>query len=616
MGLRLRHSVAYVATSDGMLFRFGDRILPVKGQNVFPWFARLAPRLSGQFTIAELCANVSESQRPVLQALCDALLEGGMLYEMDPGSAALVTPAIERSYAGVIGRIEARNNDPLRAFAAVRSTRLLIVGRSELVCEVAAAALEIGVCNQQVCAIDGTAQSDSRIEELVRQHRTGNADVSLWPDSREQFDVVVVAVDLERDREWLGRLSVNVDVCSRPVVPFLVSSGAVLAGPVPNDDPSGCLLCQILHWRDNEACTGNSAVNRAAGIAIGAQLLTLRVLASLSGTALPEDHRKYCEVALDSLEITVRPLTPHWACKRCGPIGAYPSATGSSFVGALWDDLEARLVDAKTGAVASVDEGALLQLPIHQSAALWRVPDASGEWVWTTECGADFESARIAVLRRALEHSLERLLPQDADDPGVVVSGLDERELFSNGLFRALSRTALTSPGWVDASLNTAPLTQTGGLILDYLTDIDVRPHIRVQRNVPLSAGGCDVLRFYYNDALVSVVSGWSGPEPWGAGLADIWLHATRREIFGPGKRDVSRPRLRWAAPEAASDSLHAAARKLGLMLTVEPLAGELIHLAAPLRFAFAQVVRCEQRVSCGGDSEGREARNEHVIYT
>lgn len=252
MGLKLRNAVSYAPSPDGMLFRFGDRILPVKGQNVFAWFTRLEPLLCGDYTLAELSSNIPEHQRPVLHNLCDALRDGGLLYECDAKDVASTPSHIQQSYAGVINTIESRSNQPLLGFSVLRATRLLIIGRSELVCEMLAAALEIGICSYQVHLIDPTAATEAHIKSFAEQQEQFDPAVRVTrlemdPHSvlplPNTWDVAVLAADCHQDQDWLERLSSNPWIRSRPMVPLLQFPDALLAGPAAEEYPNGCIWC-------------------------------------------------------------------------------------------------------------------------------------------------------------------------------------------------------------------------------------------------------------------------------------------------------------------------------------------------------------------------------------
>jgi len=48
MRFKLRATVAFAPTNEGMLFRVADHFLPVNGKDVWTWFQRLKPFLDGR----------------------------------------------------------------------------------------------------------------------------------------------------------------------------------------------------------------------------------------------------------------------------------------------------------------------------------------------------------------------------------------------------------------------------------------------------------------------------------------------------------------------------------------------------------------------------------------
>jgi len=287
----------------------------------------------------------------------------------------------------------------------------------------------------------------------------------------------------------------------------------------------------------------------------------------------------------------------------------------------LWKDAEKRYVDAKTGLVAEVSEGRLLQFPYHQSAARRPSSVFSVAQRWITEGGDDIYEARIAVLRRAIECYLhDRILTLDLDSlpptytvgesngrgwkagslpHGIVASAFTDEELLTNSFLRAVAQYAYEmSLEWADVELCRCAGAKADDLLLGYFTDMKLLSDFSVQRNLAMACNGIEVLRFAEGSKVVSVVAGIDSEAVWRVGLRDLWLEVTGRDAFGTSWDAWRAIRFRTSGSIPMTNSLiREFVKGLGLELQLRLVEPPIAVRVEPALFAHSFVFDCNATV-------------------
>lgn len=635
MRFKLRDTVAFAPTTEGMLFRVADDFLPVKGKDVWSWFQRLRPFLDGRTNIEQFYECMNERKRRIVDKLLEALKQAGMVYDTDEDDSGIIPRAISEHCAGLIARTEARSSQPLRAFSKARHSRLLVVGHLDMALVVIDAGLEAGLCRQTLWAVDWTSNSSESLKRVLAQRRARELSLVVdlmhrdsarqCIDSISDYDAVVIAGTADTNIEAI-EARLNSATRAAPWVFALLSDGnSALSCTLRTPSAAGPIACIREYYKQfDRSLPLSSAYGQSAGIAIGARLLVQTLLDSLTEILAPENQLMFYELDLRTFEVHRRPLLPNPGCMICrdtrGHItGKWPFADHSSqevSAEAFLEQAEKCFVDEKTGLIAQLDEGDLLQFPHHQSAALYRLPGQRSPHAWITECGEDVNLARMAVVQRALERHLGegvvglqpsvrlpiyRSLGDYAGDcsrsdlpAGLVVSATSSRQLVAEAFFRALALHGQESDGWFDTELPRAHLSTEAELTLAYLDDIEAVKDIQVQRNAPLSVCGCEMLRFRYRGKCASVIAGSEGPSMWTTGLKDVWLHVTALEAFAncPGTAQAVRFRCPETPLDVLSTSVEKLKARLNLDLGLAPLPWIETKLAEPFFFTYAYISR------------------------
>lgn len=629
MRLKLRESVTYVPTDGGMLFRAGDSFLPVKGQGVFELFMRLRPFLDGRWTADQLLASLSEGKRNIVAALLNALTEAGLLYDTAGDDPSVLSEAVRSRYAASIRRVETLSARPFRAFAEFRRTRLLVFGSADMALSVIEAGLELGLQSQAVCAPDWgpafeqrlkcvlgrhcSAELENRVELIDAPSTEGRAELAT------RFDVAVLVGSAEPAREFIDEVS-SPGTRTTPLVSMLVLGDFVLVGPTPGASTAGCINCLMEYYSSQDNPTSALPESRAdVGVAVGTGLL-MHLLLDLRAGAVPIDEQGlFLELDLRTLGISRRPLMINPSCARCAGgrkvsfISMWPVEQEQAEFEAepFLEFIYKRLVDPKTGLIARIDEGKLLQLPHHQSAALWYPLGDRSRPLWITEVGDNVLLARASVVRRVLEQYLFETLARAEIDPcsqaqafagsqvlnrafsgfrsGVVTSGTSSEELMAESLFRALACYAHGVDGWSEVPAIHGLSETDAAITLEYLDDIGVLGAVCVERHLRLSDAGFEAFRFSYGGEPVSVVTGLAGSGVWSTGFKDLWLHVSALEAnLEPGQVTAGvRFRCSTVIADRVSETMSALKEGLGLDFSVMPVRSAEMATLSPLIFTY-----------------------------
>jgi hypothetical protein len=297
---------------------------------------------------------------------------------------------------------------------------------------------------------------------------------------------------------------------------------------------------------------------------------------------------------------------------------------------ALWTIASKFLVHPVTGHIAQVTEGDLLQLPYNQSATEWYLPGEHRK-VWTTELADNVRDARVAVIQRTFEeylriaqektgllHSSNSATQIGAVDTTaahfqtvrLITSGILDEGFEPRAFFRALSSLAERTGTWGQVRTTPALLKHEARPLTGYLEDIGALKHIRVDRHIELSTGGCDILKFSFRDKPISIVAGPAGGAIWIRGLKDIWLAMTALEGLPATAETVPTIRYRCSddLPARLSNAMHSLRHQLALSFELAELSGGDLALLQPLIFTSATVSCAQDLQSENGNREAFEA--------
>src|SRR5215510_6508126 len=86
---KLRHDTAFLPTPAGAYVHNNDSGFVIKGEQAYRWIAVLAPMLTGQHTVAELCERLPSAHQQTVFQLISALLDRGFAQSIDRSSSPI-----------------------------------------------------------------------------------------------------------------------------------------------------------------------------------------------------------------------------------------------------------------------------------------------------------------------------------------------------------------------------------------------------------------------------------------------------------------------------------------------------------------------------------------------
>ena len=359
MRLLLRHDVHRATTPTGLTFLTHHGPVSFEGTSIAAWLDRLEPFLDGRFGLEDLAARLDDRHRPMLERVVGALIEAGVVRELeDEPSVGGGTP--EERYLGYFRE---------SADAALRDYRrrtVLVVGEGPLAGAVALA-----------CERSGAASVVSADAE---------------PPDGDAGDIVLLVSD-GLDLPLVRRVR---ERCAGSLIGYAAHLGdrAVL-GPVAStvaDGASGRRRLAALRPGPTDA-----PAPPAEHLTVVANQLVQRVFRAATGADDAERDRltsiRYADLETAHHAFLTHPLER--------PPGGGAASPGERLTEEELSRRTAPLVDDHAGVFAEISQRGYAQFPVHVSEAVVADPMAlAGGPVRVVGAGPDFAAARYdAALR-------------------------------------------------------------------------------------------------------------------------------------------------------------------------------------------------------------------------
>jgi bacteriocin biosynthesis cyclodehydratase domain-containing protein len=401
---RLRNDVVFLRVDTGIYLRSSETSCVLKGQGAYEWLSVLAPRMTGQLTMAELCEGLDEKRRTTAFTLIRTLLDRGFARDVPPPDGTVLDAAVSEFFAPQINFIEHRmhadRHTPQELFARFRASRVLVSGpRGEIADAVIRGLLRNGLA--QVSVDDPAWESvlDGETDRLTAAGAPARVVVADPSDEDlARLDVVVRVAD-SRDSAGLLRLTRRLAEAGGPgavpprLIPVVADRTRVVLGPVSGPAGQPCWICTQLRlsantdprlaadfWRGlsvgplvAEPEPGSAVVRAMAGNAVAFEVFRL-----CSGQLQPDDERHAVIQDLTTLESRRERVLPHPGCPlrhdHLEPHGEDTAAPAddsdrygaasvlvSPYVGVMsgWSDESVKQIPLKMGRVRLGPAGAL-----------------------------------------------------------------------------------------------------------------------------------------------------------------------------------------------------------------------------------------------------------------
>jgi hypothetical protein len=608
---RLRAVVTVAPVENGMLFRLEDQFLEIKGEHGWQWFQRIRPLLTGEVGLVRAREVLGEDHYGLFLRLVESLQRAGMVYDATGDRGQPLPDAMVDDHTGTLRRLEAHGASPRRTFAEMRGLRVIVAGEGTYVPALMEACREAGLtpCGMHVLT-RGAGEGGSMVS-VARAAWSMNVGALSQPAFRRMLasaapdDVLLLGGD-ERLDAALSGTPADMGESRGGAAMFRLARyrDAAVAAVLAPGAGMGCAACLAAYYRTQDDGAGAAeplAADVTRGIHIAARLLVQHLVDDRARVP-PRASSYLSEVDLRTFDVRRRPVFPRLECRACGAAAAAPGSRDAPFETQAaaprepresWKRAEAFYVDRRTGLIAEISEGRLLQFPCHQSAA-FRYPVSESRLPWITEAGDDIYEARVAVFHRAVEtYLLERLPAARHDDlppHAIVTSASTDDELRANAMLQAIARYAHEqSSDWFDVPISECETGAAPDLVLDYLRETGLLSQVRIQRNPSMSIETMEVVRFVRGAQVVSVAAGLEPARIWNTGLRDLWLDFTGVDAFGPAWEARRALRVRaCGCPPAAVPAVEEALGRLSLELHVARVTSPVTAGVDPLLFAHA----------------------------
>ncbi|GAA2094619.1 hypothetical protein GCM10009801_62840 [Streptomyces albiaxialis] len=387
---RLRADALFAATEEGVLLQHPDGQFVLRGRTAYQWMCRLAPHLTGDHTVRDLCAGLPEPRQATLTAMLRTLLERGVVRDAGPpgDEETLLDTPVRTRFARQLAYVEhfasgaGDTPGPYRRFRRFRDTRVLVVGGGEAALTAALGLLRNGLRAVMLAAPWWTDVPPALAEETAELSAAGcDAEVgvsSSWDDGCDDgtYEVVLACGADARTMERLNSLALNGGPALLPLTPV---HGAAVLGPLVRPGRPGCRRCALLRLAANLDAEGGAALFRstllagagAPGGAGGTRGSLPPGLERMLGTALAFDVFRWRTGALaaetegavlvqdtHTWATAHEPLLPHPSCGACATVdGADEVPQRSAGASALFG--------RRVGVFAGYADDALTQSPLR-----------------------------------------------------------------------------------------------------------------------------------------------------------------------------------------------------------------------------------------------------------
>ncbi|MDQ2956737.1 MAG: TOMM precursor leader peptide-binding protein [Actinomycetota bacterium] len=376
---RLRNDVVFLRVDTGIYLRSSEVSCVLKGRGVYDWMAALGPRMTGEWTVADLCDGLDDARRGTAEGLVRTLLDRGFARDATSGDGGLPEPVL-RQFTSQINFIEhfmhASGRSPQALFGQFRSSRVLVVGPSSGIIDAAIRGLlRNGLAELSVAGAHPPADFEADLAELAAAGTPATlVSLSELPPDLDDYDVVVCAVDstataglLELTRRVLGT--------GPRLVPVVIHDGQAIMGPICGPAEQPCWVCAQLRWSANSDPASSADFWRGLALGTapaggGTSLIAQRMIGNAlafdvfrlrTGQLGAEDENRAVVQDLRTLESSRDRVLPHPQCPLPHQL---PAASTQPITEQESQALAGVLVSPKLGLLSGWTDESIKQIPI------------------------------------------------------------------------------------------------------------------------------------------------------------------------------------------------------------------------------------------------------------
>ena len=439
---KLRHDVVFLETPAGAYLRGADTAFQIKGRTAFRWLATLSPYLSGEHSLAQLCADLDDGQRQTVAALVRALAARGFI--KDAGERSPIPDVLARRFASQIEFIDHFADDATGRFLRFHRSRVVLGGAGPTLLAAAVGLVRNGCAAVEVRPEDDPEPYRRALQTEAEQLRDDRVSVDVrvgdgqadWPvDGVDAIIYCADATNLPRVLELSRRCHNDGPL----LVPVVWNSRRAVLGPTGGAGSTPCWLCAHLRlcansepaaavesWR--HLALGPVGVEPATADEVAAQMVgnaaAFELFRALTGALPPETASSVVVLDLSTLESTRERALRHPQCPVCrdAPGEAAPPTSDPLTEEDAYQRCEV-LVSPNTGVFTRFVDDPLEQAPLK--TARLRVPPVVGAASAREITAFDVHSVLAARLR-AYRVAVRDYVSRVAEPDGAVVASAAE----------------------------------------------------------------------------------------------------------------------------------------------------------------------------------------------
>ncbi|MEW1841120.1 TOMM precursor leader peptide-binding protein [Nonomuraea angiospora] len=345
---RLGHDVLFYDVGDKVVVRNPEKVYVVKGQWAYRFICSLAPYLTGEYTVGELCAELAPERQAMVVSLVRSLIDRGFARNVRPSGDVDLEPAVEETFASQLNYVEHFVDEAKARFLRFRTAKVLMLGTGRVNRAAAESLLRNGlgslslVASSPDSAAEDTAVARAGLAECVADLTEAGCPPRVRPldltveDALAShaligYDYVIASGD-DIGMAALRRL-IDAGVHGGPVVLPATSIGSrVVIGPVTRPATAGCWMCAMLRYAAN--AESRDAVALWHGIACGdsgpgaprlnpqlaamvGNMLAFDLFRLATGCFAAETDQGVLIQHISTLEAKRERLWPHPLCPSC-----------------------------------------------------------------------------------------------------------------------------------------------------------------------------------------------------------------------------------------------------------------------------------------------------------
>ncbi|GIJ64445.1 TOMM precursor leader peptide-binding protein [Virgisporangium aurantiacum] len=345
---RLGHDVLFYDIGHGVVVRNTDQVYVVKGQFAYRFMCSLAPYLTGEYTVRDLCANLAPERQAMAVSLVRSLVERGFARNVHLSNDVDIDPAVAEAFSVQLNYVEHFVDESAARFQRFRNTTVLMLGTGRVNRAAAESLLRNGLGSLSLVAsssnnpAEDTAAVRERLAGCMAELAEAGTPPMVLPldltvgevlasHALNAYDFVIASSD-DIGLAALRRL-VHAGVTGGPVVLPATSIGSkVIIGPVTRPATAGCWQCSMLRYGANADPSDAAALwhGIASGDLAPAAPRLNPQLAAMVGNALAFDLFRLVTGSFDAetdhgvliqdistLESKRERLWPHPLCPSC-----------------------------------------------------------------------------------------------------------------------------------------------------------------------------------------------------------------------------------------------------------------------------------------------------------